>query len=259
MNRCLYLSPKYLLLTVAVVTLTAACNSSDFTGGNASGGSKNGTRNPGSSNGTSNDPNNTGANNGNDPNSGNGGNDNLGNGDGGNGGADNCAKPSGSPQSSVTLKGEDWPGNGLLGGPDRNRGGIGDYDDYTLTVSGNLLVEGNSPSNKRIAVARKGTVTVSYNRGTTACNHNFTFVMKRCANKDSSVISGSEKSLAIGISDSGSTTVNVPEDGVYFDVIMTVTGSSRRDFGGCAPTPLFPQITNRLYGGYLGNASFNAQ
>lgn len=158
-----------------------------------------------------------------------------------------CDLPSGVARSSYTIRGEDVPGNGLFGGGDWSNAIAfgGDYDDYALTISGDLLIDGILPTNRRIAVSKKGTVTVSYARGTTACSHNFTFNMKRCAKENSNVIPGSQSTLSIGSGNFGSTTVNVPEDGVYFDVVMRVSSSFRTDFGGCI-IPGF--ITNRLYG-----------
>lgn len=161
--------------------------------------------------------------------------------------ADVCEKPVGDARSSIQIGGEDVPGNGLVGGPDKGDPLGSDFDDYVLTITGShLLLESSLPTSGRIGVSKSGEVQVAYRRGTTACAHDFAFVVRRCPNKDSTELARFK--LDIGAGNTGTTTFKVPKGNVFLDIVMTVNSSSRRDYGGCTlPTT----ITNKLYGNAL--------
>ena len=159
------------------------------------------------------------------------------------GDANVCDNPSGEARAKITVGGEDVPGNGLVGGPDSGKPLGSDFDDYKLDLEGELTREGALPTAGRIGMKKKGSVTINYIRGTTACSHDFAIVVRRCPNKDAKELA--RHKLIIGSGNSGSTSFKVTHDNVYLDIVMTVSGSSRNDFGGCGlPFPL----TNKLYG-----------
>lgn len=157
--------------------------------------------------------------------------------------ADQCDRPSGSARASITVGGEDVPGNGLVGGPDKGSPLGSDFHDYTLTIEGDLMLDRPSPTAGRIGIAKSGEIRVSYKRETTACSHDFTFVVRKCANKDSTELA--RHKLSIGTGNAGATKFKVSTGKVYLDIVMTVRGSARTDYGGC---PLPGAVTNKLYG-----------
>lgn len=159
--------------------------------------------------------------------------------------SDRCDRPEGEDSNQTTLKGEDVPGNGFLGGPDKGKPFGGDFDDFTLTLAGPLILEKDSNGAQgRIGSRSKGRVAVSYSRGTTDCSHLFRFKWRKCPNKDSTVVKTAE--LDVGRGDSGQLQLEIPASKLFLDVELATSASSTKNFGGC---PLPMTVTTALYGG----------
>lgn len=159
--------------------------------------------------------------------------------------SDRCDRPEGTESSQTTLRGEDVPGNGFLGGPDKGKPFGGDFDDFALTLSGPMIVEKDSNGAQgRIGSRSKGKISVSYSRGTTDCSHLFRFKWRKCPNKDSTVVKSAE--LDVGRGESGQLELDVPASKLFLDIELATTASSTKKFGGC---PLPTTVTTALYGG----------
>jgi hypothetical protein len=159
--------------------------------------------------------------------------------------SDACDAPKGNDTSSSILGGEDVPGNGLLGGPDKGKPFGSDFDDFFLTLSGSHLVEKDAlGAYAKIGFRESSKIKVSYRRGTTDCSHQFRFLIRKCPNKDSTV--KKTYTLNPGRGDSAEVTFDISGKNLFLDIEIVASASSTKQFGGCTlPIP----ITSLLYGG----------
>jgi hypothetical protein len=163
---------------------------------------------------------------------------------------DTCEEPKGTTTTSVNLGGEDVPGNGLIGGPDKGHALGSDFDDYYLTFNGEMLVNKGNAYNGELALKPGADVALSYKRGTTDCSHNFVFIFRRCPNKGATEVGRQE--LNIGRNNSGSITLKSPAKASFLDIVMKVSASTTRQYGGCGlPTPVENRLYNSLQPGFV--------
>lgn len=156
--------------------------------------------------------------------------------------ADICDVPSGQTRRHLKIFGEDVPGNGLLGGADQGHAFGSDFDDYFLTVDGDLIVETNDRLRNRIGVNHPTTLNLTYQRGTTDCQHNFAFIFRKCPNQNSTELGRHE--FNVGRRESGQTSFQVPHANVFIDIQLIVSASFTSEHGSCLLP--FPK-TNQLY------------
>ncbi len=157
---------------------------------------------------------------------------------------DKCDVPKGTPQPKVRLGGEDVPGNGFVGGPDKGPLGS-DFDDFILTLTGDFLVEKDAMGAFAKIGATKGhAISVDYQRGTSDCSHAFKFLLRKCPNKESTV--AKTYTFSPNVSSAGHFDFTPPAGQYFLDIEMDVGSSTNHQYGGC--TVPFP-LSNMLYGG----------
>lgn len=134
------------------------------------------------------------------------GSDDLG-GDDGEIAADKCDKPSGTSLPQLKIVGDDvWPFDV-------------DYDDYTFAISGpKVLFDKALPFGFAIGAKEPTSVTVTYSRGKTTCNHSFEFVARKCPNKNSTVVEGP---FTLNGSSQSQLTFELRKTNVFVDVKFT--------------------------------------
>lgn len=136
-------------------------------------------------------------------------------------GVDACLAPKGEGASTVALSGEDFPNNPY------DWGGF-DNDDYKLTFSGDLLMEG-----KAVAIAKAQSVQVAYARAGSNCNHSFLLRFRKCPAEGSTVVG--EAQLVPGKGYALTQTVQVPAK-VYVDIHLATSDCDYPRMGGMATT-----------------------
>ena len=125
---------------------------------------------------------------------------------------DRCEFPSGIQKTAAAITGEDWPDNAF------DKGGA-DNDDYTLSFSGNFLIE---PVKKQIGTGGPAEIKVSYSKDVnkTPCSHKLVFKFRRCPTKDSFVLGTTE--LDAGRKPIASAVIPIPE-AAYLDISLITT------------------------------------
>src|SRR5690606_14482047 len=120
-----------------------------------------------------------------------------------------------------------------------------DFDDFILNIHADHLVQRNSQgAYAKIGFRKQTAVTVDYSRGTTDCSHSFKFLLRRCPNKNSTIVK--TYTMNLGSDSAGAMTSDMPEPNSFLDIEKTASFSTTERFGGC-PLP-FPSV-NLLYGG----------
>jgi len=121
---------------------------------------------------------------------------------------DKCEIPQGIQRSSIEIAGEDFPNNPF------DEGGF-DNDDYSITFSGNLIVD-----DKRIGSDKAVKVSADYSRRGTNCHHKFEIRFRKCPNHNSTIVG--TVAMDVGSASAKSIKFDVPKK-TFIDINLITT------------------------------------